>query len=167
MAEINIEPIAEIQTAVGNATYRGPQGEPGLQGADGFSPIAKVETIPNGATITITDKNGTTTATILNGAKGEKGDKGDPGEKGNKGDTGAAFTYDMFTPDQLIALQGPQGPKGDVGPIGPQGEQGPKGDTGAAFTYDMFTTEQLAALKGEKGDPGATGPAGVNGKDGA
>ena len=110
---VTIEPIAEIQTAVGNATYRGPQGKPGI---DGFSPIAKVETITNGATITITDKNGTTTATILNGAKGEKGDpgiqgiqgiQGERGEKGEKGDTGAAFTYDMFTPDQLTALQGP------------------------------------------------------------
>ena len=112
MAEINESTIiiatldaasTEIQTAVGNATYRGPQGEPGPQGAtgdkgaDGFSPIAKVETIPNGATITITDKNGTTTATILNGAKGEKGDKGADG---------ASFTYDMFTPDQLAALKG-------------------------------------------------------------
>ena len=64
---------------------KGDQGEPGLQGAtgdkgaDGFSPIAKVETIPNGATITITDKNGTTTATILNGAKGEKRDPGADG----------------------------------------------------------------------------------------
>ena len=85
IATLDAAPIAEIQAAVGNATYRGPQGEPGIQGAtgdkgaDGFSPIAKVETIPNGATITITDKNGTTTATILNGAKGEKGDPGADG----------------------------------------------------------------------------------------
>ena len=67
---------------------KGDQGEPGLQGAtgdkgaDGFSPIAKVETIPNGATITITDKNGTTTATILNGAKGDPGTNGTTPVKG-------------------------------------------------------------------------------------
>lgn len=34
---VTVEPIVEIQTAVGNATYRGPQGEPGKQGKDGNS----------------------------------------------------------------------------------------------------------------------------------
>lgn len=57
----------------------GPKGDPGV---DGFSPIAKVETITNGATITITDKNGTTTATILNGAKGDPGTNGTTPVKG-------------------------------------------------------------------------------------
>lgn len=57
----------------------GPKGKPGV---DGFSPIAKVETITNGATITITDKNGTTTATILNGAKGDPGTNGTTPVKG-------------------------------------------------------------------------------------
>ena len=58
---------------------KGTDGKPGTQGkpgVDGFSPIAKVETITNGATITITDKNGTSKATILNE------DKGDPGTNG-------------------------------------------------------------------------------------
>lgn len=64
---------------------KGTDGNPGSKGdpgADGFSPIAKVETITNGATITITDKNGTTTATILNGAKGEPGTNGTTPVKG-------------------------------------------------------------------------------------
>lgn len=34
---VTVEPIAEIQTAVGNATYRGPQGKPGEQGKPGDS----------------------------------------------------------------------------------------------------------------------------------
>ena len=38
---------------------------------DGFSPIAKVEETTSGATITITDKNGTTTATVTNGKDGD------------------------------------------------------------------------------------------------
>lgn len=45
----------------------GKQGEPGK---DGFSPIAKVERNIDGATITITDKNGTTTAEIKDGQGG-------------------------------------------------------------------------------------------------
>ena len=66
---------------------KGTDGKPGTNGkpgVDGFSPIAKVETITNGATITITDKNGTTTATILNGTKGADGG---PGPKGDPGTT--------------------------------------------------------------------------------
>lgn len=64
---------------------KGTDGNPGSKGdpgADGFSPIAKVETITNGATITITDKNGTTTATILNGVKGDPGTNGTTPVKG-------------------------------------------------------------------------------------
>lgn len=64
---------------------KGTDGKPGTQGkpgVDGFSPVAKVETITNGATITITDKNGTTTATILNGAKGDPGTNGTTPVKG-------------------------------------------------------------------------------------
>ena len=64
---------------------KGTDGKPGTNGkpgVDGFSPIAKVETITNGATITITDKNGTTTATILNGAKGDPGTNGTTPIKG-------------------------------------------------------------------------------------
>ena len=64
---------------------KGTDGKPGTKGdpgVDGFSPIAKVETITNGATITITDKNGTTTATILNGAKGDPGTNGTTPVKG-------------------------------------------------------------------------------------
>ena len=34
---VTVEPIAESQTAVGNATYRGPQGKPGEQGEPGDS----------------------------------------------------------------------------------------------------------------------------------
>lgn len=37
---------------------------------DGFSPIATVKTVTEGAKITITDKNGTTTATVTNGKDG-------------------------------------------------------------------------------------------------
>ena len=64
---------------------KGTDGKPGTNGkpgVDGFSPIAKVETITNGATITITDKNGTTTATILNGTKGDPGTNGTTPVKG-------------------------------------------------------------------------------------
>jgi len=40
-------------------------------GADGFSPIAYVTETENGARITITDKNGTTTAEVKNGSSAD------------------------------------------------------------------------------------------------
>ena len=94
----------------------------------------------------------------LAGAGALKGEKGDP------------FSYDDFTPEQLLALKGENGIdgksayqlavekgfvgteaewvaslKGETGPIGPQGEIGPQG------------------LKGETG---ATGPQGIQGPKG-
>lgn len=73
------------------------------------------------------------------------------------GEDGAAFTYDMFTEEQLEALRGPQGEqglKGDTGPTGPEGPQGPQGPKGEKGD------------KGDKGDTGATGPKGEQGIQG-
>ncbi len=55
----------------GNA---GSAGANGRDGADGFSPIAAVEQTETGATISITDKTGTTTAFIQNGKDGMHGE---------------------------------------------------------------------------------------------
>ena len=57
----------------------GPQGEPGQ---DGFSPTATVTQTATGATISITDAEGTTTAEITNGQDGETGPAGANGEDG-------------------------------------------------------------------------------------
>ena len=77
--------------------------EGGGGGSDGFSPIATVTQTENGAVITITDKAGTTTATVTNGRDGKDGQDGSPGPAGSKGDTGE------------------RGPKGDTGATGPAG----------------------------------------------
>ena len=45
-------------------------GTPGADGKDGYSPVATVEQTDSGAVITITDKSGTTTATVANGKDG-------------------------------------------------------------------------------------------------
>ena len=64
---------------------RGEKGDPGAKGADGaagkdgYSPEATVTPINGGAKIIIKDRNGTTSANVMNGAQGPKGDKGDPG----------------------------------------------------------------------------------------
>ncbi len=52
----------------GDPGNTGPQGEPGQAGADGISPTATVTKSGNVATITITDKNGTTSAAVSDGS---------------------------------------------------------------------------------------------------
>lgn len=75
--------------------YRIPEGGSGSGGADGYSPVAKVEETADGAKITITDKTGTTEATVkngkdgANGAPGKDGADGAPGKDGSPGKDGA------------------------------------------------------------------------------
>ena len=56
----------------GNVEVEGAGGS-GTPGKDGFSPIAKVTQTASGATISVTDANGTTTATVTNGKDGADG----------------------------------------------------------------------------------------------
>ena len=126
----------------------------GADGVDGFSPTATVTQTSDGATITITDKNGTTTADVTKGVKGDKGDTGETGPQGPKGDTGEQG------PQGIQGLTGPQGPKGDTGATGPQGPKGDTGDTGATGA----TGPQ--GPQGPKGDTGDTGPQGPKGDTG-
>ena len=71
--------------------------------------------------------------------------------RGPQGPTGDAFTYEMFTEEQILALTGPQGPQG---PTGETGATGPQGATGAQ------------GPQGPKGDTGPQGPQGVQGPQG-
>lgn len=87
---MSFEELTEAQ----KASLKGDPGEPGPAGADGksgvdgrdgvdgYSPIAKVSQTSTGATITITDKNGTTTANVVNGKDGSSGADGQPGRDG-------------------------------------------------------------------------------------
>lgn len=70
----------ELKGEDGKDGEPGKDGAAGSPGADGYSPSAKVEQTATGATITITDRDGTTTASVTNGKDGAPGAKGDPGE---------------------------------------------------------------------------------------
>jgi len=75
----NIEAVelqGELTPSIELSGMINPVGPPGPPGEDGFSPIANIEPTSTGATITITDAVGTTTADILNGEKGETGSSG-------------------------------------------------------------------------------------------
>ena len=88
----------------GVAGQPGEKGDPGTPGAagkdgqDGYSPAAKVETVTGGAKITITDKDGTTTATVTNGKDGKDGQPGAAGTPGAAGKDGA----DGFSPSAKV-----------------------------------------------------------------
>ena len=142
----------------------GTAGTAGKDGADGYSPSAKVEQTSTGATITITDKTGITSATVKNGLKGDTGATGPAGQngvdgaigpQGLKGDTG------------LTGAAGPQGPKGDTGATGATGPQGLKGDTGATGPQGLKGDTGAIGPQGLKGDTGAIGPQGPKGDTGA
>ena len=62
----------------------------GKKGDPGFSPSARVEQTETGATITITDKSGTTTATVKNGEHGKSGFS--PSARVEQTETGATIT---------------------------------------------------------------------------
>lgn len=102
-------------------------------------PTATVTQTATGATITVTNASGTTTANIANGKDGKDGDMGAPGPQGPQGP------------------QGLKGDKGDKGDAGPQGLQGAKGDTGAKGDPGPQGVQGAKGDKGDKGDPGDDG----------
>lgn len=71
--------LGDIDTQKPSRGEKGADGAAGKDGSDGYSPEATVTPINGGAKIVIKDKNGTTSANVMNGAQGPKGDKGDPG----------------------------------------------------------------------------------------
>lgn len=114
---------------------QGPKGDPGQQGPPG-PPGPPGEPGRNG----IDGINGEQGLQGIQGPPGPPGPPGAPGRdgvnglKGEPGKDGKSFTYDMFTPEQLVALKGP---KGDPGPPGPPG-------TGANVDLSAYATKQEA-----------------------
>ena len=102
-----------------------------LKGEDGVDIVSVEQTGVSSAdggdnVITVTLSNGKTSTFVL-----KNGSKGEQGIQGEKGDTGAAFTYDMFTAEQLAWLVGAKGDKGDKGDPGEKGADGVQGEAGA------------------------------------
>lgn len=112
----------------------GKDGADGVPGQDGFSPSASVAETATGATITITDKTGTTTAEIKNGKDGA------PGKDGTNGKDGAP------------------GADGAPGTPGANGTDGKDGKDGTTFTPSVSAAGDLSWTN----DGGKANPAPVN-----
>ncbi len=130
----------------------GKDGADGAPGQDGFSPSASVAKTATGATITITDKTGTTTAEIKNGKDGAPGKDGTNGKDGAPGADGAPGTPGAngtdgkdgttFTPSVSAA--------GDLSWTNDGGKDNPapvnlKGPPGADYTLTAADKTEIAA----------------------
>ncbi len=135
----------------------GPAGQDGADGADGFSPVATVTKSGDTATITITDQDGTTTATVSDGAQGNPGAPG-PANTLSIGTVQQGVTADATitgtSPNQTLNLTLP---KGDQGPVGPANSLS-IGTVQQGITADATITgtppNQVLNLSLPKGDPG-------------
>ncbi|MDN0056363.1 BppU family phage baseplate upper protein [Collinsella ihumii] len=101
---------AEIRAAAARGDFDGEDGAPGDDGQDGYSPTVTVEQTEAGATVTVVDEHGTTTAEIPRGAKG---DKGDDGTSCTHSWSGSVLTVTSASGTSSADLRGPKGDDGD------------------------------------------------------
>lgn len=112
------------------------------QGKDGFSPIANVSKSGNVATITITDKNGTTTANISDGINGTNGKDGKDGFSPianvvKVGDTATITITDEIGTTTTTITDGINGNDGKDGVDGYTPQR----------TIDYWTNEDIATIQ--------------------
>lgn len=114
-------------------------------GDDGFSPVATVSQTDNGAVISITDKSGTTTATVSNGKNGQNGSNGKDGTSvtvksvSESAEDGGSNVV-TFSDGKTVTIK-----NGTKGEKGAQGATGPKGDTGASVVPEFANSTNECA----------------------
>lgn len=125
---------------------------------DGFSPSASVSKSGSTATITITDKTGTTTAQVSDGAKGDPGEAGADGfspyasvEK--NGDTATIVIVDKYGSTVAEVRDGQDGADG----YSPTAVVAKSGKTATITVTDKNGTTTATVSDGETGEPGPSG----------
>lgn len=161
-------------------------GGSGGSGEDGFSPIANVAQTSTGAVITITDKVGTTTATVNNGKDGKDGSSGKDGVSATHSWNNTILTVTSASGTSSANLKGDAGyspsvkaTRNDSGVTIEITEEGGShsvnvrdGKDGVSATHSWNgTTLTVASASGTssadlKGEPGKDGSAGSPGADG-
>lgn len=143
---------------------QGERGFRGLPGADGVSPTAKVTQTPTGATVTVTDGDGTTTANLTNGRDGNPGVDGiSPTATVEQTETGARVSITDKNGTTTANLT-----NGAPGTPGAQGLPGVDGyspiatvtqiDDGAEISItDRNGTTEAVVRNGAQGQPGVNG----------
>lgn len=133
----NLIALADLKGEDGAPGTPGTDGKDGAPGQDGFSPSASVAETATGATITITDKTGTTTAEIKNGKDGAPGKDGTNGKDGADGKDGTTFTPSVSAAGDLSWTN--DGGKANPAPINL------KGPPGADYTLTDADKTEIAA----------------------
>lgn len=139
----------------------------GGSGEDGFSPVAKVTQTDSGAVISVTDKSGTTMATIVNGKDGANGKDGSDGKRGTSilkvktAPTSYTTTTAGVAPIKRMAISTIKTQSGVSEVL--VGDQ-------ISYSYYLYHIYYLdssyAYMDTYQSIRGATGAAGTNGKDG-
>ena len=117
----------EVAYVVDTKTYVDAHAGTGSGGQAGISPVAKVTQTSEGATITITDASGTTTATVQHGKDGSAGEDGSNGVSCTHSWSGTTLSVTSASGTSSANL------KGDKGDTGAEGKTPVKGT-------DYFTT---------------------------
>lgn len=153
-SDATVVKTVDPETGAVTLTFGVPAGESGGQAV---SPRATVVKVGDTATITITDFEGTTTASISDGERGPAGPQGVPGERGETGQTGATGAT-----GNGIASIAKTGTAGLVDTYtitytngtsttytvtnGAQGQQGPQGEPGADYVLTAQDKADIADI---------------------
>ena len=171
-SNIDAASLADVNNAVNNAMP--------------LAPTASVSKVGNVATITIKDKNGTTSVKVNDGSVGpvyqplvdddgniswsNNGGLQNPVSKnirGPQGPKGDPLEFDDLTPNQIEALRGPEGPQGGVGPQGYTFTPHVSSSGVLSWTNNGGLNNPSAVnIKGPQGIQGIQGVQGVDGKQG-
>ena len=177
--EINVDQNSIVQVDIANdsSVDVGVSAERSvIRGVDGFSPIAKVTQEADGAKITITDVDGTTTANVFNGARGEKGEQGEQGIQGNPGadgfspiatvtKTGDTATISITDKTGTTTASISDGTDGTNGTNGQDGFSPIATVTKTGDTATISITDKIGTTTASISD-GTNGTNGTNGQDG-
>lgn len=150
------------QGETGPAGADGAPGKNGTNGEDGYSPTATVSKSGKVTTITITDKNGTTTAEVEDGEDGAPGAKGDAGATPNI-QIGTVTTLDAGA-DATASMSGtPENPLLNLGI-----PKGADGGSDRSLGLTGATVGQIAKITAvdESGKPTAWNPVDMPGGGG-
>ena len=134
----------------------GKDGANGAPGQDGFSPSASVAETGTGATITITDKTGTTTAEIKNGKDGATGPQGPAGKTPVKGTDYFTQADKQEIAEDAAALVDLSGKQNKITASGILKGDGAGGVEAATPGTDYLTEAPVTSVNGATGEVKST-----------